>query len=203
MGPCAVRHWHDVARACADDYPVSVALGELLDASCSICSSDFDGITFAKLGLARCGTVEDWHAQWQRRLSQLPRSLQQVAVCYADEATAAAPRMETILDAGIELGCGALLVDTYRKDGGDVFAACSYHRLESLFDRARRWNVLVALAGSLTLATLDRALALAPDIIAVRGAACRGNRTDAIDEACVRRLAHACRTARDSSPSPQ
>ena len=62
-------------------------------------------------------------------------------------------------------------------------------------ERIRDSGRLIALAGSLDVASVHRLAALKPDIIAVRGAACRGgDRLAAIDPTRVARLAEAVRS---------
>lgn len=106
----------------------------------------------------------------------LPRQVRPVAVIYADWQDAAAPDPEKLLKEAIRNQCRALLVDTVRKDIGNVFCHAGAAQLADWFRAARGSKMLTVLAGSLRLDDLDVALALEPDYVAVRGAVCRNSR---------------------------
>jgi uncharacterized protein (UPF0264 family) len=59
--------------------------------------------------------------------------------------------------------------------------------LHTLAADARSAGLLLAIAGSLDLAALDRVAGIA-DVVGVRGAACRGGREGSVDAELVRRL---------------
>jgi uncharacterized protein (UPF0264 family) len=79
-----------------------------------------------------------------------------------------------VLEMAAVLGLRMLLIDTFDKSQGDLFAARSERILRVYMAMARGFGMRVALAGSLKKSTFQRALALQPDWIAVRGAACAG-----------------------------
>jgi uncharacterized protein (UPF0264 family) len=173
----------DVARlACerlGSTQPLSMALGELAE----WCDADWEmvhqipqGIAFAKVGLAGCARISDWRAIWRRAIAAFPSHCQAVAVIYADWQAADAPEPDTIIDVAASKGCRALLIDTWRKDGGNVFAHCEASAIGSLFRRAEEAGMLTVLAGSLGLDDVEPALSLFPDYLAVRGAVCEGPR---------------------------
>jgi uncharacterized protein (UPF0264 family) len=60
--------------------------------------------------------------------------------------------------------------------------------LEQFVGLVRRSGLFSVLAGSLSFDSIPRALALRPDYIAVRGAACRGPRTQQLDASLLTRL---------------
>ena len=74
-----------------------------------------------------------------------------VAVAYADHAAAAVPPPETVRrpGAGAPVSDGVLL-DTWGKDGGDLFDHMGEARLRAWVARRGPAGLLVALAGSLT-----------------------------------------------------
>ncbi|HQU41200.1 MAG: hypothetical protein B7Z73_06170 [Planctomycetia bacterium 21-64-5] len=169
----------EVSRDLAPANPLSMALGELADwtpSDCDFCRQIPPGVVYAKIGLARCAGLADWRSLWQRAIATFPSHCQPVAVAYADWQTAAAPEPDAVLDEAAGNGCRALLIDTWRKDAGDVFAHLSVTRLRDLLDCARDSGLLTVLAGSLSLASVERALSLSPDYLAVRGAVCEGAR---------------------------
>ena len=169
----------EIAGQFAPDHRLSMALGELIEWT----RDDFDacrnipsGIEFAKLGLAGCAGVDDWRLRWRRAIDSLPTDCRPVAVVYADWREAEAPDPQSVVSAAAANGCRALLVDTCRKDRGDVFSHLSSEELRRLFDGASSAGLLTVLAGSLSLRSIETALALKPDYIAVRGAVCDGPR---------------------------
>jgi hypothetical protein len=193
----------DVARlACerlAPMQPMSMALGELAewsDANWEMIRQIPQGITFAKVGLAGCARVSDWREIWRRALGTFPSHCQAVGVIYADWETADAPDPDAVLDAAMSNGCRAVLIDTWRKDQGNVFAHCETSVVGSVFRRAKAAGLLAVLAGSLDFDDVDVALSLSPDYLAVRGAVCDGPRDG---ELCADKLRRWMRRVRQAS----
>jgi uncharacterized protein (UPF0264 family) len=114
-----------------------------------------------------------------------------VAVVYADVKSARAPEPNAVLDCAFDFGCRAMLVDTYTKTAGGLFSYLSRVRLAQLVHAARQRGLIVVLGGSLGLPTLDCALSLSPDFVAVRGAVCQGSRKGSLDASLVREFANA------------
>ncbi|HVX15216.1 MAG TPA: (5-formylfuran-3-yl)methyl phosphate synthase [Pirellulales bacterium] len=178
-----------VANSLSPGIPLSMALGELAE----LTDGDEESvrhlpeeIQFAKIGLSRCADSPRWPDLWRQALGALPPSCSAVAVVYADWRTTAAPRPAAILAEAMRCGCRALLVDTFCKQAGDVFAHCSVQELTDIFARARGAGLFTVLAGSLRLEKLESVLALRPDYVAVRGAVCQGDREGGL---CPSRLA--------------
>jgi uncharacterized protein (UPF0264 family) len=107
---------------------------------------------------------------------------------YADWRTAQAPSPDSILEAAVDLGCPALLIDTYDKTAGNLFDHWPAADLAQFVRRVREHNISAVLAGSLSGAAFDRAVELQPDIVAVRGAACDGDRRGSISAQRVQAL---------------
>ncbi len=145
-------------------------------------------VQYAKVGLAGCQTMPDWLKRWQSALAALPAGVTPVAVAYADWRSAGAPPPTTVLAHGIALGCGALLLDTYDKTRGSLFAQLDSAEVSSLILAARRHGLVSVIAGGLGLAEVAKARQLAPDYVAVRGAACDERRTGMLDASRVGRL---------------
>ena len=197
-----------VIRRVDGRVPVSAALGELIDwpirsdrEQHARCDPLPGGLTWAKFGMAGCANAGDWEGRWQGALRQLPAGVNPVAVIYADDRAAGAPRPRDILETGVRFGCRAVLVDTFDKSGGGLLDHWSPGDVRGLIEQGRRAAVLVVLAGSLDLRSIRTLLPLRPDYFAVRGAACDGDRAAAISAARVRALAklvgssHAHKTA--------
>lgn len=177
LGAASPAVWRRV-RALSPTALVSAALGELKSLDLHNIAQDVQGLDYVKVGLAGCARHSSWCQQWQALRDALPRGTQLVAVVYADAHAADAPSCEMVLEMAAVLGLRMLLFDTYDKHGGDVFAAQSMHMLRVYMAMAHGFGMRVALAGSLRISTLPRAIALRPDIVAVRGAACAGQARD-------------------------
>lgn len=188
LGAAGLRQWEEVRRAVGDNAPLSVALGELLVDDVDALLPQTVGFQYAKLGLAGCGNEENWYDHWSAVLQNMPRGVTPVAVCYADWETAQAPLPEEILHYAEKFNCGAYLIDTFSKERGGMFDYFSEGQLTELIYNIKSRNMLAVLGGSLGIDCLSSAMELQPDYIAVRGAACRGERTDRIDAALVREL---------------
>jgi uncharacterized protein (UPF0264 family) len=168
-----------VCQRFARTRPLSMALGELADwsdADWEAASRIPEGILFAKVGLAGCAGLSNWHATWRRAIGTFPPHCQAAAVIYADWQNAGAPEPDQVLEAAVAGGCRALLVDTWSKGRGNVFAHCKLPEIDALFRRAKGSGLLTVLAGSLRLDDLEDAVSLSPDYLAVRGAVCSGPR---------------------------
>jgi hypothetical protein len=179
-----------------DHRPVSVALGELTEPY--FCPSRLPWkVAFAKFGLSGCGGRARWARLWRDRMRLLPEGVQPVAVAYVDWRPARAPEPEEVLDAALAAGCAGVLLDTYAKDRGDLFAHLADHRIARIVRALHRAGLLAVLGGSLHLKSLPRARQLAPDFVAVRGAACVGGRAGRVHHDRVRMLAQVLAADRD------
>ncbi len=183
LGMATTRTVDQIVDRVAGRRPVSMALGEWHEAPTTVP----DGVKWVKIGLARA--PRDWRKHLARRLMAYhPANL--VAVAYADHERAAAPPLAQVLDWALDHEAAGLLIDTAQKDGRHLFAWLDEQTLAGVIERARRAGMMVALAGSIDLSSIRRALRLHPSVVAVRGAACSaGNRTDAIDPERVDELA--------------
>lgn len=178
LGAADRATWLAVQDAIARRAPLSAALGELLE----LPPLEFEGCHFrwVKAGLAGCASHGDWRERLQRLRLSLPAETELVAVIYADAERAAAPTPEQIVTAAIDLGLRTLLIDTFDKSRGDVWTALASDELAALLATAKSHGLRVALAGSIDAGNFPRALQLAPDWVAVRGAACLGGRTGTV-----------------------
>lgn len=203
LGAADPATWRSVLASVAGRAPVSAALGELFSPSGGndvlFLAPQTAGLAFAKIGLAGAVRHGDWLRRWSEVLAILAREVSPVAVAYADWETAGAPRLETVIDAGADLGCTMLLLDTFDKARGhllDYFVADALH---NVCRRASERGLQVVLAGSLSESLLSAVLPLAPALIAVRGAVCLPDRRGAVAAHLVERLAYALRAHRRES----
>ena len=91
--------------------------------------------------------------------------------------------------------CPALLIDTWDKSGGTLFDHWPAGELQTFLAEVRSHGISVVLAGSLTGQNVTTAARLAPDLVAVRTAACEGGRTGTVSEIKVRELKNAIATS--------
>ena len=188
-----------VVRAVADRCPVSAALGELDSRTPELVRQIPLGVSLVKVGLAGCeaGCGEqradrsDWRDAWADVAATLPTGVALAAVVYADWQAAAAPPPADVLAAAISIGCTTLLIDTFEKRGPALLDCWTAGDIVEFTTKVRRAGLRLAVAGSLTLHSIDRVLPLMPDLVAVRGAACRAGRGGEVEAARVRELADA------------
>jgi (5-formylfuran-3-yl)methyl phosphate synthase len=190
LGRATTEQWQEVARCVAGRVPLSVAAGELLEDP-PVSAAALASITYIKCGLAGCGTVRDWPDRWRGWLRRLPPDVRPVAVAYADWQRARAPAPRDVARWAGELGCSALLWDTHGKDGTWLLDHVTDAALNDVLGVARRAGLLIVLAGSLSLARVPAVLRFAPDYLAVRGAACAGDRAGQVSEQLVGELMRA------------
>ena len=166
---------------------------------------------FAKVGLAGCAKQSDWPDRWAAALALLPVAVSPVAVVYADWQTALAPAPGLVLQhaqpqaAGQggqspfspktpkkgtvpAIRCRAVLVDTFDKRGPGLLELWPPAELARFVESVQEAGMTIVLGGQITADQFDRLLPLAPDFIAVRGAACRGSRAGRIDPRRIEQL---------------
>ena len=188
LGAADHNVWHDVRQAIPTDFPLSVALGELTDGKIAQRAALVPRIQFAKVGMSGCLDLADWPTPWEQVLGQLPIETKRVAVGYVDHRAARAPDPREVLRLAPAVNCRTLLLDTFAKDQGDLFDHLDDSQLALLARKCRAAGIALVLAGSLKLTSIERALSFAPALVAVRGAACRGDRTGTVCERLVKRL---------------
>lgn len=192
LGAASLDVVHNVAAAAESHHEISVAMGELLDGGSIEPHALPTRTNYAKLGLAGCRNVDDWRQRWEVKLQSLPQGIAPVAVAYADWQAAQSPQIEDILEAGIQLRCSAFLIDTFEKSRGTLLSHLPLNDIVRLIARASGANQIVALAGSLDQAAIRRLQPLGATLLAVRSAACRGQRTEPIDASAIRELCEIC-----------
>ncbi len=175
--------------------PVSVALGELND---WLAVDDFEispgawtGLAYCKLGLSNA--PRDWIDRWRDLRQRLAESESSspawVAVVYIDWQAAQRTDPDAVIEAAGAIGeCRGVLFDTWNKSLRPGLSLA----WKPVVDRVRDSGRFVALAGSLNVEAIERLAQLAPDVFAVRGAACAGgDRLGPIDPQRVSVLARA------------
>jgi (5-formylfuran-3-yl)methyl phosphate synthase len=188
LGAARVEVIESIAAYVAGRVPLSAALGELLDGP-NISHQLNRCVQYAKFGLAGCGSRADWGDRWRLAIDRLSSAVQPVAVVYADWKRADAPPPRAVLRHAAELGCRTILVDTFDKRHGSLLASFTLEDVARFIGQAQASRMLCVLAGSLGRREIQQLLPLGPDVVAVRGAACRDNRGGPLDPARVRQLA--------------
>lgn len=172
--------------------PLSMALGELIDWNDSDQPPTIPAaIQYLKMGLSQTGEISDWDTRWlnfRKRVEEENRQAYPwIAVAYADWEEAHSVSPQAILSAAIESECTGLLIDTCHKRGQSLLDFLSPAELHALKRGAQSNQMLFALAGSVRLSDLPILSEIAPDIIGVRGAVCRGQqRKEAVELNAVR-----------------
>ncbi len=166
----------------------------------SVGEFDASMLNYVKMGPA--GLLEhdgdqSWTDAWWRANESFSQTLantaalqrctpERVAVAYADHRVAKAPAPNDILDAIIDAGCAGFLIDTFTKGSGSTLDLLAESDLISLRYTANAAGMFFALAGQITDNHLPAIRRIRPDIVAVRGAVCKGN--DRRATICERRL---------------
>jgi uncharacterized protein (UPF0264 family) len=190
--PEAVAAVCEVVESAGSPVPVSVALGELSEwEEGQTTWSAPARVAFAKVGLSGCGRSRDWPRRWRNLRARFDdaaqRPLDWVAVLYAD-AAAGGPEPSLLIDLAATTGCRGVLVDTFRKDTGRLFDHVSPEKLTAWRQAAAEAGLMFAVAGGLRAEDLPRLAGVGPDLVAIRGAACRADRTSEVCGQAVRRF---------------
>ncbi|MCC6581115.1 MAG: hypothetical protein IT440_11805 [Phycisphaeraceae bacterium] len=179
-----------VVATVAGRAAVSAALGDLDDPPMP--GSIPAGLAMVKLSP---GEMRDgWGQQMASRFGAFPGH-EHVAVFEADRFNVDQPReldrrWHDLLEWCVAHRAAGLLHDTADKRMGCLLDFVDHAMLGAWLAEAREAGLMTALAGSLSLTRMADAVGLGPDVVAVRGAACRqGRREGAIDPARVRELA--------------
>ena len=178
---------------------VSAAAGELLDWPTSSAREllQVEGVSQLKLGLSAC-LDRTWRDAWltaQREIAAAGKDL--VAVIYADDVAAHSPAQADVALLAIDARCRWLLIDTFDKRKGTLLECLDATELSAIFQRVRPHGVTTAAAGRLTAAAIAELPLEAVDVVAVRSAACGGDRDGTVcasHVATLRQLLHSVGT---------
>lgn len=202
LGMASIETMTSIVAAVAGRVPVSAALGELIEQP--MITALPQGISHAKMGLHSAG-LRPWQQQLKQTFAKLP-TIAPIAAAYVGPSVRGqppTPSPQQVLQWAIDHRAAGVLLDTYAKSAGNLLTFCDTAWLRSFIDRAHAARLIVALAGSLSGDALMKALALNPDVIAVRGAACiASQREQSIDPHRVRALASLVSAHRAASVGP-
>ena len=173
LGAASRQVWLDIAEIPLDNTALSVALGDLDDVHLNALADLPKNTQYAKVGLADQRGL-NWIQAWRAIRVLVTDTTELVGVIYADYEAAAAPTPNEIVKSLLNEGCHTFLIDTYRKDGTNLFDHLSpekFSRLKSLAPKAT-----IVLAGSLTESSIHNAKQLNAEFVGVRGAVCEDSR---------------------------
>ena len=206
LGAAKPDVWRQVFSRVGGEVPVSAALGELVDLNFKSfdveIAKELQGLAFAKVGLANCRDI-DWRSKLREMYAAFPADTEPVAVVYADYLNANSPCPIEIVNFAIDCRVPTILWDTFAKGSSNLLHSdLPEQRWLEALSRAKKANVDVALAGSLTAADLFQTLDWSPDILAFRGAACNGDREQKICSERVSELVETIGKVFQSSAEP-
>lgn len=187
----------EVISTVGGQAPVSAAGGEATLASRAALPG---GLDFVKFGFADAGSlaIDELLVLVSRCRQVASESGGRLIVgAYADFEAAQAPPPERLSAAAVATRAAGVLIDTWDKDQGGLWDFLAAAEASRMIAEARERGLLFVLAGSLREEPFSRAAALGPDYCAVRGAACRGARTGAVDGELVRQLRRRLDVAND------
>lgn len=154
---------------------ISVALGELHDLNpIEISQINWAKIHFAKIGLSGAYQDQQWRRPLAKAISVMPPDVARVLVVYVDQVNASSGN--ELLRAAAEDGLSVVLLDTFNKSQGNVFAHWNKFDCKRLFQSASALAMTTVLAGSIDVTDLESAHQTTADLIGVRGAVCAGDR---------------------------
>ena len=198
LGRASVRNVVDIASVVSQRVPWTVAAGELQDEIAepgsilqwvediaSFSKHDRAGLPAAlKVGLQGVSD-SPWKPCLSKVMQSLPSSITRVAVVYADWKRVGAPHPSDVIAFAREQ-CDIILFDTSDKNGPGLFRCCAYDDLLQWVREAQSGELLVTLAGRLTIDEIQHVSHFQPDVVALRSAVCSTNRLGPVDTTLVR-----------------
>jgi (5-formylfuran-3-yl)methyl phosphate synthase len=170
----------EVVNAVAGRRPISAALGELHQAVGMPLPAVLEHLSYIKWGLSGYrGYDLAWKMELSAEVERLTRArpgCRFVAVAYADAERAGAPAPVDVVGYACDHAAGAMLLDTWHKDGTSLLDWLDVDAIGRIIERCRAAGVKVALAGSLGLPQITQLRPTRPDWFAVRAAVCQGGR---------------------------
>ena len=198
LGAASVATCREVVDAVGSRVPVTAALGELVDLRSPQSFEVGAGVALYKLGMAGAKSTP-WREtllEWRSHLRQaapteavptetVPTETDLVAVAYADCERCDAPSVRDVFDLAVDRGFPYVLIDTFVKDGATLLDLLGVEEIAAHVSRAHSGGTGVVAAGSLSRKLFAEVAASGVDVIAVRGAATKGDRSDVVSALCV------------------
>lgn len=196
LGAVSGRVLREIALSVPAGVPLSIALGEPKNpAALEAAMAVLHGLTprpsraYVKIGLSAAGDgAEALLSALVDLASRTPIRPSVIAVAYADRVASDTPTAGMVARMAAAAGADGVLLDTWDKDGGDLFQHLAEPGLRTWIEQVRAAGLLVALAGSLSIKGVRAVAELPADIVGVRGAACVGGRAGVVSEGRVAEL---------------
>jgi len=187
LAPCALHVWQSVAAEWSGKVPLSAALGEFEDAR-RLTRMVPESFTYAKMGPAGCGSIDELKRRWSVIRKQLPEAVALVAVAYADHQAAECPPPLEVFKAASQCHLKTWLVDTFQKTGRTTLDHLTMQELTAIADLSGSCGTAWVLAGSIKLSVIShlRDAGLSPNWFGVRGDICDHLRTGKVMASRVR-----------------
>ena len=205
LGAVTAAVARSVAEVVAGRAALSAAAGELIDWPRSAARDllAVDGVSQLKLGLSACDDG-DWREAWLAAQCEILDSGKElVAVVYADADRAHTPAPFDVLEATAAANARWLLIDTFDKSSGTLLELFDDTQLRALFERAQSLGLTTAAAGRLTPTAIEALPLDVVDVVAVRSAACGGDRRGSVNTqsvAALRELLNVSEASRGARP---
>jgi uncharacterized protein (UPF0264 family) len=178
-----------VAAAVGGTVCWTLACGELAAGDAAAWATRACAAAAAPPAAAKAGPAglspEAWRDAFAAFAAALPAGIEPVAVAYADWRRTAAPDPAVLIGEAAQIGCRTLLIDTGDKAGPGLFGSAGPAAVAGWIAAAHGAGMAVAAAGRLTLEEIARARGIGADVVAIRGAVCRGGRDGIIDRNLV------------------
>jgi uncharacterized protein (UPF0264 family) len=197
IGAVAPRVLGRITERVPAEYPLSIALGDVADPrqlEQAISSLDLpprNGPIYLKVGFAGITSpyaVAELLRTAVQAAARHSASPHIIAVAYADYSLAQTVEADFVRAAALDAGCAGILLDTFKKIGGNLLSWYPTDALARWIGENRKNGLLTAIAGGLGTREVVRISALDPDVVGVRGAACDGGRTGAVNSSRVAQL---------------
>jgi hypothetical protein len=183
---------------------VSCTLGEVGNFPGSVSLAAYGaaslGVDYVKVGLYGIKTVDDAVFLLQnvsRAAKECNPKIKVVVAGYADAEKIGALNPLLIPEIAHKSKVEIAMIDTLAKDGKNLFDHLTLRQLKKFVDLAHRFELEVALAGSLRKQDLAKIYGIGADVVGLRGAACTSSNrvTGQITKELVAELAEVIRQA--------
>jgi uncharacterized protein (UPF0264 family) len=160
----------------------SCAIGDLpnLPGTISLAAAGAAGLSpdYIKLGLYGVRTPQDAEVIVKnavRSIKSVDDSIRVIACGYGDYQLIGSISPLELPEIAATVNADGVLIDTINKDGRSLFDFINRDQLRSFISDARQNGVIGALAGSLKIKHARDLRFCDPDVVGIRGAACKGN----------------------------
>lgn len=189
----------EVCRRIGSQVPLSASLGDFPNlpgsAALACLGAVWCGVSYVKIGLFGSRTEEEVLIvlkALKRSVEISGKQTKIIATAYGDFSLLQTIPPYLLPEVASEAGIDGCMIDTFRKDGTDLFVYQSPGEIKFFVQQCKSRGLLVALAGSLSLEHFPLLATIGADIIGVRGAACsRKNRLAGVSRQRVARLKEA------------